>query len=266
MPSLRTVLALAVTAGVVVVATASAATTPAKPAAGGPIARAAGGDAGPPVYPSIVNVRLVRAQSLLEDATSSLDSGDSAGATKALTGVRSNMRKAWTGAKYVIDNAPPPVAGDGRARASGAPVGGSPYADQYVTAGGVMSLQHAVAVTAMGMMDNAGPDLLAAVNSTMFAALNARDAAIEYIHKLPAAPPPAGDGRARKSGAPVAAGWGTTMQGVVPDVDDEFQMADGIRATVNLSPSRKRLLDLLELQDTKTQRTINNYWPPVVGD
>lgn len=264
MPSLRTVLALAVTAGVVVVATASAASTPATPAAAGPIARAAGSDAGPPVYPSIVNVRLLRTQSLLADATSSLDSGDSANAIKDLTAARSNMRKAWTGAKYVIDNAPPPVAGDGRARASGAPVGGgSNYADQFATAMGVLSLQHNVAVTAMGMVDNASAELLAGVSKTVFAALNARDASVEYIHSIDK-PPPAGDGRARKSDAVV--GWSTFMPNAVPDVDDELQMADAVRATVKLSPGRKRLFDLLELQDTKTEKTINKYWPPPVGD
>jgi hypothetical protein len=276
MSSFRAALGLAAAAGVAAGAIAIAAPAkdapPAIPQAAAqaaPIASAAGGDVGPPVYPSLVNVRLVQTQQLLEDATSAQDNGDAAGAVKALTAARSELAKAWAGTKYVIDHAPPPVAGDDAvARSSGAaPAGASPYADQYVTTGGVLSLQHTVAVTAMGMLENASEPLLTAVSKSLFAALNARDVAIAYMKKKDP-PPVAGDGRvhAGASGAPIAAGWSTIGQAVLPDLDDEQQMVEGIRATVKLSPGRTRVLNAVELQDGKSGKTINQYWPPVVGD
>jgi hypothetical protein len=276
MNSFKAALGLAAAAGVAVGAIAIAA--PAKHAApaipqaapqAAPIASAAGDGGGAPVYPSLVNVRLVQTQQLLEDATSAQDNGDAAGAVKALTAARSELAKAWLGAKYVIDNAPPPVAGDDAvARSSGAaPAGASPYADQYVTTGAVLSLQHTVAVTAMGMLDTASEPLLTAVSKSLFAALNTRDTAVTYMKKKDP-PPVAGDGRvhAGASGAPIAAGWSTIGQAVLPDLDDEQQMIDGIRATVKLSPGRAKVLNAAEIQDIKTGKQINKNWPPVVGD
>ena len=278
MTSLKTVLGFAAATGVAVGAIAVAAPardhSPAVPQAAtplAPIATSSGSDAGPPVYPSLVNVRLVRTQALLEDAASAQDKGDTAGAAKALDAARSDLAKAWVGAKYLIDNAPPPApAGDGAyARTSGAPVaGGSPYADQYATTAAVLSLQHEVAVTAMGMIDLASEPLLTSVSKSIFAALNARDVAIAYMKKKDP-PPVAGDGRvhAGASGAPIAAGWSTIGRAVLPDLDDEQQMIDGIRASVKLSPGRERVLNAVEIQDIKTGKQINKNWAPgPVGD
>ena len=58
----------------------------------------AGGNAGPPLYPSLVNVQLVRTQSLLADAAAAEDAGDAAKADVALQAARSHMRKAWLAA------------------------------------------------------------------------------------------------------------------------------------------------------------------------
>jgi hypothetical protein len=275
MTSLRAVLGLAAAAGAVgaiAIAAPARDAAPAVPQAAAPaapIASAAGGDAGPPVYPSLVNVRLLRTQQLLQDATSAQESGDSVTAVKALTAARSDLAKAWTGAKYIIDNAPPPVAGDGAFGHSsgGAIPGASPYADQYKTTAAVLTLQHTVAVTAMGMLDTAAEPLLTTVSKSLFAALNARDVAIAYMKKKDP-PPVAGSGsvRAGASGAPIAAGWSTIGQAVLPDLDDEQQMIDGIRATVKLSPGRAKVLNAAEIQDIKSGKTINKNWPPVVGD
>jgi hypothetical protein len=235
----------------------------------------AGGDPGPPLYPSLVNVQLVRAQKLLDKAAEYQDEGDSAKAVATLTATRSHLRKAWVAAKYIIDNAPPPVAGGSslktkaavkrprvNARVSGGAIpGASPYADQYTTALGVLDLDHQVAVTAMGMLDTAAEPLLTAVSTTLFAALTARDDSIAYIHSVDT--PTASSSTVR--GAPIAGGWATTMPGVAPIVDDELTQVDGLRATVNLSTGRKRILDAVELQDVKTGRNIAKYWPPVVG-
>jgi hypothetical protein len=115
------------------------------------------------------------------------------------------------------------------------------------------------------MMDTATTAQLAALNTTMFAALNARDAAIAYIHSIDVVPPPAPKVRVRahRSGGVIAAsGWSTTMSPVLFDVDDELMQVDGTRTLFNLSPSRTHLLDLVELQGTKASRTLNRYWPP----
>ena len=274
MTSLKTVLGFAAATGVAVGAIAVAAPArdhgSAVPQATGllaPVASSSGSDMGPPVYPSLVNVRLVRTQALLQDAASAQGKGDPASAVKALDAARSDLAKAWVGAKYLIDNAPPPApAGDGAyARTSGAAPGGtSPYADQYATTGAVLSLQHAVAVTAMGMLDTASEPLLTSVSKSLFAALNGRDVAIAYM-KLKDPPPVAGDDRvhAGASGAPIAAaGFSGIGQAVLPDLDDEQQMIDGIRASVKLSPGRAKVLNAVGIQDIKTGKQINKNWPP----
>jgi hypothetical protein len=224
---------------------------------------AAGGDAGPPLYPSIVNVHLVRAQAALEHAIEFADTAQPDKAVAQLTLVRSQMRKAWTGAQYVIETAPPPVAGSGAVgRISGSPVGGSPYADQYTTAAAALTLQHDVAATAMDLFASAKTTLQTSLNTTIFAALNLRDSAIAYIKTKDVAPPAGSGSVARSSGTPVAAGWGPTMQGVVPQLDDEMQMIDGA-LKVGVTTGVSRAYRAAEFQDSKAERTINQLWPPL---
>ena len=255
---------------------------------------AAGGGAGPPVYPAAVNVQIVRVEAMLKKATKYEDEGEMDKAVVALTATRSHLRKAWLGAKYVIDNAPPPVAGDAsitvvtnapakpvakakavarpksvatsrvKARTSGGAVpGASPFADQYTTALGVLTLQHEVATTAIGMLDNASGTLLSSVSSTLFMALTARDTAIAYIHSVDVPVAESGGIRAHSSGGAIAGTWATVMPGVPPYIDDELQQVAGVRATVNLSPGRKRILDDVEVQDKATEDAVNKFWPPV---
>jgi hypothetical protein len=260
----------------------------------------AGDGGGPPVYPSAVNAQMIATYAQLAKAPAYLDAGDVESATKALNSAKSHMRKAWIASKYVIDNAPPPVAGDGavaKARilpvpaakvkkvskatkkkktkktnapagraAGGAIAGASPFADQYTTALGVLTLEHDVAVTAMGMLSAANEPLITTVSSTMFAALNDRDTATAYIHSIDVPPVVVADSRrAHASGAPVA-GWAPTMSGITPYIEDELQMVDELRASLKLSPGRARILNAVEVQDFKTERNLNLWWPPVVGD
>jgi hypothetical protein len=224
-------------------------------------ARIAGGDAGPPLYPSIVNVRLVRTEAALQRAIEYVDTAQADKAVAQLTLARTQMGKAWTGAKYVIDTAPPPVAGDGAfGRASGGAIpGASPYADQYTTAGGVLSLQHDVAAAAMGLLDSASGTLLSSLSSTIFAALNNRDTAIAYIHSKDAPAAPAG--HARASGGAIA-GWATTMQAVNPQLDDEMQAVNGM-IKAGVSAGVKKVLNAAEAQDLKSEHRINSFWPPL---
>ncbi len=92
----------------------------------GPTARASGGSAGPPIYPGLVNSRLVRTQKALDHAIGYADDGDTAKAVNSLFNARLQVKLAWRAAKYAIQHAPPPPTGDGlKARQSGAAVAGS---------------------------------------------------------------------------------------------------------------------------------------------
>jgi hypothetical protein len=270
---LRTILLLGSTAAVAAVGATSA---------------AAGGDVTTVIYPAVVNVEMVRATNQLAEATKYQDEGDTAHAVASLTAARSHLHKAWLGAKYVIQNAPPPVAEAGtlsrttvvpRAKAvpkakavkkakapahsSGGAVGGtSPYADQYATAAAVFTLQDQVAETALGMLGTADATTLPVVSSTLFAAMNDRDTAIAYIHSLPVPAAEAGV-RAKVSGGAIVGAWATTMPNVTFQVDDELQMMDSLTGSLKLSPGRTKVLNAAVVQATKTERTLNQFWPPV---
>jgi hypothetical protein len=232
------------------------------PAAAGPPAHIAGGDAGPLLYPSIVNVRLVRTEAALQRAVEFVDTAQADKAIAQLSVARIQLRKAWTGAKYVIDTAPPPVAADGAVgRSSGGAIpGASPYADQYATGLAVISLQHDVAATAFGLIEGANTALLASLSTTIFTALNGRDTAIAYFHSkdTPAGP-------ARANGTPVVAGWGSVMPQAIPLLGDELQQINGMqKGTVSVGVGK--VLRAAELQDLKTQQTLNRFWPPAPAD
>jgi len=267
-----------------VVALALLATLPAAASAapaGGkahPRAKSAGSGA-PPVLPSIVRVRIDRGTASLARAADYVDRDLPDKAIASLLNARRNMYAAWRGARYVIEHAPPPVAGDARvhhrkARTSGAPVGaGTVYADPPTTALAVIGYQHTVATAAFGLLDGAKGALRDSVSTTMFAALNRRDSAIAYIHSIPPPPPPAAaaaaaarvKGRAHASGAPVGSDYGTLMQGIIPDLDDEMQQVEGLVNGGALTPGEKRIMNQADFQVFKTEQTINAYWPPVAA-
>jgi hypothetical protein len=234
------------------------------PAAAGVPAHIAGGDAGPLLYPSIVNVRLIRTEAALERAVEFVDTAQVDKAVAQLSVARIQLRKAWTGAKYVIDTAPPPVAADGAVgRSSGGAIpGASPYADQYATGVAVISLQHDVAATAFGLIEGANTALLSSLSTTIFAALNGRDIAIAYFHSKDTTAPA---GAARANGTPVVIGWGSVMPQAIPLLGDELQQINGMqKGTVSLGVGR--VLRSAELQDLKTQQTLNQFWPPAPAE
>ena len=260
MRSFKLVATLVVALGLVTVASAAG-------SGGGPPARIAGGDAGPLLYPSLVNVRLVRGEAALERAVEYADEGQADKAVAALANARLHVRKAWAGAKYLIDNAPaaPPASDGSVGRMSGGALpGASPYASIYDTALAVLSLQHDAASTSMGLIDSAKGTLLSSISTTVFTALNGRDAAIAYIHSK-APPPAAGDGRVGRSSGAVVAGWGTVMPKVVPQLDDEMQQIDGTLAGT-VSSGASKVLKAAELQDVKSQKTLNQFWPPAPAE
>jgi hypothetical protein len=240
---------------------------------------ASGGGGGTLTYPSIVNRRLVRGEKTLERAGDYVDRNQPDKAITSLLNARRNMYAAWRGAKYVIDHAPPPVVGTDSLRAarkgavhtSGG--GGAAAASPPETAFAVLSFQHDVATTAFGLIDGAKGTLLAAVNTTIFAALNRRDQAIAYIHQVaPPAPVESGSLRAQrkdavhKSGAPVAATFDTVMPGLVPQFEDEIQDIEGQLDGGAVVTTGKKILNDAEAQINKTERTVNQFWPPLPAD
>jgi hypothetical protein len=127
----------------------------------------------------------------------------------------------------------------------------------------VLAYQHTVATAAFALLDGAKGPLRDSVSTTMFAALNRRDDAIEYIHSI--APPPAAAARAasvraRASEAPPS--WDTLMPGIVSDLEDELQQIEGLLEGGALTPGEKRIMNQADVQVIRTERKVNQYWPP----
>jgi hypothetical protein len=274
MHALKAAVPLALAVGLIAGSPAAAAPHGSTGSAGdAPVAHLLGDGGGPPVYPGLVNSRLVRAQRALDRAVDYADEDQDGKAVAALYKVRLQMRLAWRAAKHVIDTAPPPApAGDGAARASrarrltGAAPGAGAVADQYMTAGGVLALEHTVAQTAIGTIDTSHGALRDALSRTIFAALDKRDAAVAYIHSIDVPAPP-GDGVAHLMGAPVGGTWGTVMPPVGGQIEDEINQIEGaLGLSQTMGAGIRRVLKDAEFQDILTQRAIDQFWPPVVGD
>ena len=264
MHPLRAAVPLALAACAVAASPAAAKAEPA------PIAHVAGGGGGaPPTYPGLVNNRLVRTEAALDRATNYADDGDTDKAVSALFTARLQVKLAWRAAKYVIQNAPPPVVGDDlMARVSGGAPAAGTLADQYATAGAVLDLQHSVAQTGIGMIDTAKGTLRDSLSRTIFRAFHQRDAAIAYIHSIDV-PPPVGDDlegprqrrrRRRNPGRPSCRPSATRSA------------TRSTRSTAATRPSPPRSDPAVkgpprdaELQNVKSQ-SITTFWPPVVGD
>ena len=231
-------------------------------AAANPVAGAAGGDGAAPLYPAVVNVPFVRARAALARAVDYADDAQQDKAVAQMLVVRTQLKKAWAGEKYLIDHAPPPAPA-GSVFASGAPVSASPFASAEDSGAELFNVYREVATTSVAVMETAKATLQTALNTTIFATLNGRDAAIKYIHDHQP-PAPVGDGLiADASGAPIAAGWGGTMSTVAQLVDDEIQQLNQLEAGTAASAGAKRIFRAAELQDTKTQKQINTWWPPL---
>jgi hypothetical protein len=240
------------------------------------------------IYPSLVQTKLVRAQANLDRAAKYADQGLPDKAITALTAGRNNLSKAWKGAKYVIQTAPPPVADDaafhkrmflksGRIRiykghgrrvhkADVVPPAGALPATMYDTAFAVLSLQHYAATTTVGLIDDSSGTTLTAVRSTLARSVNDRDAAIAYIHSIDPGPP-ADDARVRAHSADdVVADWSTTMPNAIPQLDDEIQQAEGTLDAGGLTGAQTSILQGADFRAIKTDRTLNLYWPPIPAE
>jgi hypothetical protein len=256
-----------------------------------PAARAAGGGAAAPlIYPSLVGERLDRVQAALDRATASADEHQPDAAAATLMRARANLRKAWSGARWVIDNAPPPVTppDDAVARRSrfhpgaftrsgrlrlrvrsvrmaGAPPAGGGVASIYDTAYAVLSLQHRMATLATGLLDTAHGTFTGSLNTSLFTALDGRDQAIAYLHSIDTpAPPPPDDLVAEAAGAPVAtSGWAGVMPNLIGLLDDEQQQITGTIAIGGVSEKVRHILQDALAQDTAAENAVNRFWPPL---
>jgi hypothetical protein len=237
-------------------------------------AKAAGSDGPPPVLPSLVRTRIARGTKAIERAGDWVDQDDNAKAVVSLRNVRRNMYAAWRGAVDVVENAPPPPPpGDGFGRVIRVHAHASAtYLSPEETAVAVVGFQHDVAAAAYGLLDGAKGSLRDAVSTTIFAALNRRDLAVDYIHNRPVPPPPPADlarasahAHASDEGAPPT--FATLMPGVVPDLDDELAQTKGLLRGGALTPGEKRIMSQARAQLLETKDQINTWWPPVpVGD
>src|SRR3954469_5630067 len=145
----RAAVPLALAAGLV------AAPPPAADAKAAPEARASGSAPVELIYPSIVRVRVGRAERALDRATKRIEHGEVAKAALSLKVVRRQTAAAWRGAKYVVRTAPPPVAPEDRhvrARASDDAVGPT-YASPAESAFAVLTLQHDVTAAVVQLID-----------------------------------------------------------------------------------------------------------------
>jgi hypothetical protein len=227
----------------------------------GPSAHAAGGDLPPPPLPAIVNVRVTRTEAALEGAATAVDHGQPAAAVVELNAAVKNMRKAWTAAQFVVRTTPPIATEDSAdAHASGDPVAGGLTATPEDTVAAVLSLQHDVLTTAIGLTNGTDPGLAPTINTAINAAINARNVAVTYIHSI--APPVAEEDSAdaHASGDPIVATWDTVMAGAAGQVDDEIQQATG---TDELVPTSSVDFQNVIKRVTATKNRINVYWPPV---
>ena len=239
-------------------------------------ARAAGSDGPPPVLPSIVRTRIARGEKAIERAADWVDQEDNDRAVVSLRNARRNLYAAWRGAVDVVENAPPPAppADAGRVHVR-VPVRKkaqktATYLTPEETAVAVLSLQHDVAAVAYGLLDGAKGKLRDAVSTTMFATLNRRDRAIDYIHSRPVPPPPAEAGRlhvrARASDEDAAPTFAALMPGILPDLDDELAQTKGLVRGGALTPGEKRIMGQARAQTLETKDQVNAWWPQLPAD
>jgi hypothetical protein len=258
MRSFRFLALAAVAAALIVVAPAIGDSGTARQSAVPP-AQAAGGDA-PPLIPSIVNTRLVRAQAALDNATGDVDSGQAAQAVAPMGAAVDNLTKGWNAEKWLIQTTPPPPADDAISDGDGGVIA---YATPEDTAVAVFSAQHNLVSTAVGMMETGNAALLTSLTNSITTVGNSRTAAIKYIHSI-APPPPADD--AVGDGLEGVATWDTVMPTTVAFLDDEIQQITGRLALYKFSASAKAALQKALGRAQTAKALVNQYWPPVLDD
>jgi hypothetical protein len=288
----RTTPLLALAAGLALALPAAAAE--AQPAA--PVAHTAGSGAAA-VDPPIVGIPIARTQAALGNAADAIDSGQGAQAAGPLTASRRYLIRSYKGAKYLIANAPPPVAGDGsanpqkfrtlarrsirgsrtagagdsgwiRAQASGAEGGGPAFADGPTAVFDVFTSQFTAATAAVGMLPDVKGNLLARVQTTLNTAVILRNRLVKVVHAAEPPAPPAEDGRvhARASGAEGGSTFGAVMPGLTVLLDAELQQMQATADDTSVPQASRAALTKVIAADKQIEDLVNQWWPPVVGD
>jgi hypothetical protein len=252
---------------------------------------ARGGDVVELIYPGIVDRKVSRTQSMLDDASDATDLGAPDEATKALTAARNNLGKAWKAAKYYIKTTPPPPPAEDRpvaefhrwaftkngrlrtrlaapvAHRGDAPVGPT-FASIYDTGFAVLSLQHQAVSVATDLLPDVNGATETSVEATIQQAQKDRDKAVKFIHKidLATAVPPEDRPQALR-GDPVVGAWATVMPNNIPYLDDEIAQIKGtLKLNKGLSPTSTSSLQSAQQNAKQTENTINQYWPPVPAE
>ncbi len=239
--SRATLAPLAAVLGLVLAASAAGGATQNTP----PVAEAAGGDA-VPGDPSIVAIRIARAEAALGQAGVAEDANDRAGMLAAVKAARLNAARALNAARYLVKTAPPTPVGDGLA--DGAPVGIA-YGGPEATLFSVLILQHDVAATAIGLMTAKGAKtatLRKAWASAVLDSFAQRNKTIAFIH-------------ARKANAPTFA---TLMPGLLTMFKDELKEINGRLKMNKFGPNLRASLANGATRVKNSRTLVKKYWPP----
>ena len=260
-----------------------------------PAAATAGSGGGPAVDPPIVGVPMTLTQSALGSAADAVAAGKGADAIAPLTSARRNLLRSYTGAKYLIANAPPPppaAAGSVntrtfvklarrsarasrggkrggwiRAQASGAEGGAGPaFADSATATFDVFTSQFNAATTAVGLLPDTKGQLLTKVQATLSTAIVLRNRLVTIVHAAAPPAPPAAAGRvhAHTSGAEVVAGspYDAVMPGLVVLLDAELQQMQATADDTSVPQASRDALTKAIASNKQIENLVNQWWPP----
>jgi hypothetical protein len=193
------------------------------------------------VLPSRVSNAINRTENLLDAAGVAIDTGDKAGATATLNGVRLNIYRADKAARAQMAAAPadPEDAPDPPEDAPDAPEAAVTPADSVVA---VLGLDQTVVTSVAGLFDGKQGAVLTPLSSSLFAAMNARDKLLASVIALD----PEG------AGADYADGMADTVAGY----DDEVANLTEALARDQLSAGGKKVLTAALAQSKATQAKV----------
>jgi hypothetical protein len=231
--------------------------------------------------PAVVGVPIARTGKALDQAASLIEAGKGASAVAPLRATRRYLIRSYRGAKYLIENAPPPAedaraarrfkrlarrvvraarrGGSGgwiRAQASGDP--GPILADGPTAVFNVLTSQYEAATTAIGMLPDTKGNLQNRVGTVLRTAVVLRNRVVKLAHA--ATPPPEEDAAAAQD-ADDAATFDVVMPGLVLLLNDEIQQ---IQATLQdgSAASAASVLNTVLSADVTILGRVNLWWPP----
>jgi hypothetical protein len=252
----------------------------------GPVAHSAGGDA-PPLNPAIVGVPITRTAAALDNAADAIDRGQGATAAGPLRASRRNLIRSYRGARFLINNAPPPAAEEAtvsarrfvklarrhiraaraengrgwiRAQASGDPTG-PVLADVPTAVFNVLTSQYDAATTAIGLLADTTGNLLNRVRTTVNTAVILRNRIVRLV--AAAAPPAPEEARAAQD-EPTT--FDMVMPGLAVLLGDEIQQIQVTQQDDSVPAGARGLLGDVLAADQQILTQVNTLWPPAAED